>query len=90
MTKRIIFLLLAALFGLLLRAQTVENYGTSYTDAIPIVFTAGKATFADVRNTQGGPPCITHADTYPKKTELTDIRRGEPFTIGWTLQLREM
>lgn len=56
MTKRIIFLLLAALFGLLLRAQTVENYGTSYTDAIPIVFTAGKATFTDVRNTQGGPP----------------------------------
>lgn len=58
MIKRIIFLLLATLFGAGLQAQTTETEkeGTSYEDAIPITFSSGKATFTDLRNTSERPP----------------------------------
>lgn len=56
MTKRIILLLLMAFFGWGVQAQTAEEHGTSYWDAIPVTFSSGKATFADIHDTSTGPP----------------------------------
>lgn len=56
MTKRIILLLMMLLFGWGVKAQTPNGSGTSYWDPIPVTFSSGKATFADVHDTSTGPP----------------------------------
>lgn len=55
MTKRFLFLLVAALFALALPAQTEKYTGRFYDEAIPISFSPGKSTFTDVRNTAKRP-----------------------------------
>ena len=55
MTKRILFLLVAALFALALPAQTEEYTGRFYDEAIPVAFSSGKTIFTDLRNTAERP-----------------------------------
>ncbi|WP_420187669.1 hypothetical protein M1B74_03605 [Bacteroides pyogenes] len=70
MMKRVLFLLLAALFALKLQAQTDLNCGISYEYAVPVTFSSGKTTFTDIRDTRVGPPYyapyryVPRADTY--------------------------
>lgn len=57
MKKRILFFMIAVfLLSVVTYAQDTEKDGTAFQTAIPVVFTQGKTTFTDIRNTAGGPP----------------------------------
>lgn len=69
MTKRMILLLLAALFGLGLQAQTEEKDGTYYYDAIPVTLGIGKTTFTDMRDTRQSPPWYNNFIYQPRGSD---------------------
>lgn len=77
MIQRILLSLLAALFGVGLQAQTIEETGGWYGGAIPVVCSPGKTTFADVRNTQVGPPWYSTCPYKPRESEEYKYTQGK-------------
>src|SRR3712207_5857276 len=77
MMKRVLFLLLAALFALKLQAQTDLNCGISYEYAVPVTFSSGKTTFTDIRDTRVAPPYYAPYRYVPRDDTVYRYRSEE-------------